>query len=63
MKKILMFTLFIVLLGIMGRMECQDAIRSAEYDAQNKQEVIKQWEVRCASGDIFDKDICQAIMK
>ena len=63
MKKVLMVIGFIMLLGLLGRMECQDEIRSAEYDKQMKQEVIKQWEVRCATGDVFDKDICQAIMK
>ena len=51
MKNILLVILFIVALGLLGRMEIQDEIRSAEWDKQNKQEVIKDIEFRCYTGD------------
>lgn len=51
---------FIMVLGLLGRMECQDEIKSAEYDKQIKQEVIKDWQLRCSTGDIFDADICKS---
>jgi cell division protein FtsI/penicillin-binding protein 2 len=63
LKNITLAVLFIALIGLMGRLECQDEIKSAEYDKQMKQEVIKQWEQRCSNGDIFDVDICRVIMK
>lgn len=63
LKNIALAILFIVALGLLGRMECQDEIKSAEYDEQIKQEVIKDWQIRCSTGDIFDADICKAIVK
>jgi hypothetical protein len=63
MKRVLIVIGLITLIGLMGRLECQDEIKSAEYDKQMKQEVIKQWEQRCSNGDIFDVDICRVIMK
>lgn len=63
LKNITLAILFIAILGLLGRMECQDEIKSAEYDAQMKQEVIKDWQLRCATGDIFDAEICKAIVK
>jgi len=62
-KNIALAILFIIAIGLMSRLEYQDTIKSAEYDAQNKAEVIKQWQNRCLHGDIFDADICQAIMQ
>ena len=62
-KNIALAILFIIALGLLGRMECQDEIKSAEYDEQIKQEVIKDWQIRCSTGDIFDTDICKAIVK
>ena len=63
MRNFLLFVLFIGLLGLVGHFDYEDAVRSAEYDRYNKQEVIKDWQVRCATGDIFDADICKAVMK
>jgi cell division protein FtsI/penicillin-binding protein 2 len=63
LKNITLAVLFIALIGFMSRLEYQDTVKSAEYDKQMKQEVIKQWEQRCSHGDIFDIDVCQAIMQ
>ena len=52
MKNILLLIIFILALGLMGRMEMQDEIRSAEWDKQNKQEVIKDLQLRCYTGDL-----------
>ena len=61
-KNIALAIVFIALIGIMGRLECQDEIKSVEYDKQNKAEVIKTWQVRCISGDVFDEQICKAVL-
>lgn len=60
MKNILIAILFILALGLMGRMEMQDEIRSAEWDKQNKQEVIKDLQLRCYTGDLTG-DMCRGI--
>lgn len=61
MKRVLIVIGLITLIGLLGRFECQDEITSAQIDAQNKQEVIKTWELRCARGDVFDVDVCTAL--
>ena len=58
MKNILIVILFILALGLIGRMEMQDEIRSAEWDKQNKQEVIRDIELRCYTGDLTG-DMCR----
>lgn len=60
MKNILLVILFILALGLMGRMEMQDEIRSAEWDKQNKQEVIKDLQLRCYTGDLTG-DMCRGL--
>lgn len=51
---------FIMLLGLLGRMECQDEIRSHQIDEQNKQEVIRDIELRCYTGDLTG-EMCRGI--
>ena len=58
MKNILLVILFILALGLMGRMEMQDEIRSHQIDEQNKQEVIKDLQLRCYTGDLTG-DMCR----
>ena len=58
MKNILIAILFILALGLMGRMEMQDEIRSHQIDEQNKQEVIKDLQLRCYTGDLTG-DMCR----
>lgn len=60
MKNILIVILFILALGLMGRMEMQDEIRSAEWDKQNKQEVIKDLQLRCYTGDLTG-EMCRGL--
>lgn len=60
MKNILLVILFILALGLMGRMEMQDEIRSAEWDKQNKQEVIKDMQLRCYTGDLTG-EMCRGL--
>lgn len=54
MKNILLLILFIVALGLLGRMEMQDEIHLAEWDKQNKQEAFKDIEWRCHTGELAD---------
>ena len=58
MKNFLLFLLFIILLGIVGHYDYIDAVNTAEYDKQNKAEVIKDMQLRCYTGDL-QGDICK----
>ena len=58
MKNILLLIIFIIAFGLLGRMEMQDEIRSAEWDRQNKQEVIKDIQLRCYTGDL-SSEMCR----
>lgn len=57
-----MFIGFIILLGLIGRMECQDNMRMAEIDQANKQAVIQDLELRCYKGDI-DPEYCNGVLR
>ena len=59
-RKILLFALFIMLLGIAGHFDMQDEISTSEYDRQNKQEIIKDLQLRCYTGDL-QGDICKGL--
>ena len=50
LRKILLFLLFIMLLGIVGHFDMQDEINTTEYDRVNKQEVIKDLQMKCFKG-------------
>ena len=52
LHKILLFLLFIMLLGVAGHFDMQDEIKTAEYDRVNKQEFIKDLQLRCYTSDI-----------
>ena len=60
LHKILLFLLFIMLLGIAGHFDMQDNINTAEYDRVNKQEVIKDLRMRCYTGDL-QEDFCKGL--
>ena len=60
MKNILLLILFIAALGWLGRMEMEDEIRSADWDSLNKQEVIRDIEFRCYTGDLTG-EMCRGI--
>lgn len=59
-KNVLLFVLFIMLLGIIGHFDMQNEISTTEYDRQNKQEVIKDLQLRCYTGDLQD-DFCKGL--
>jgi len=60
MKNILLLIIFILALGLLGRMEMQDEIRMHQIDEQNKQEVIKDLQLRCYTGDLTG-EMCRGI--
>ena len=60
LRKILLVVLFIMLLGIAGHFDMQDNINTAEYDRVNKQEVIKDLQLRCYTGDL-QEDFCKGL--
>lgn len=60
LRKVLLFVLFILLLGIVGHFDMQDEISTAEYDKQNKAEVIKDLQLRCYTGDL-QGDVCKGL--
>ena len=60
LRKILGFMMFILLLGIAGHFDMQDEINTTEYDRVNKQEVIKDLQLRCYTGDL-QGDVCKGL--
>ena len=52
LRKILMIGLFIMLLGIAGHFDIQDELTTSDYDRQNKQEFIKDWQLRCLQNEL-----------
>lgn len=60
LRKILLFVLFIMLLGIAGHFDMQDEINTAEYDRVNKQEFVKDLQMKCFKGDLIG-DVCRGL--
>ena len=60
LRKVLLFVLFIMLLGIAGHFDMQDEINTTEYDRVNKQEVIKDLQMKCFKGDLIG-DVCRGL--
>ena len=60
LRKILLFVLFIMLVGIAGHFDMQDEINTSEYDRVNKQEVIKDIQMKCFKGDLTG-DVCKGL--
>ena len=60
LHKILLFVLFIMLLGIAGHFDMQDNINTAEYDRVNKQEFVKDLQMKCFKGDLTG-DVCKGL--
>lgn len=59
-KNVLLFGFFILLLGIAGHFDIQNEIVTSESDRVNKQEVIKDLQMRCYTGDLQD-DFCSGL--
>ena len=60
LKNILLIALFIIALGLAGRMEMQDEIQTHKQDEINKQEVIKDIQLRCYTGELTG-EMCRGI--
>ena len=60
LRKVLGFIMFIMLLGIAGHFDMQNGINTSEYDRVNKQEVIKDLQLRCYTGDL-QGDTCRGL--
>ena len=60
LRKVLVFMMFIMLLGIAGHFDMQDEIKTTEYDRVNKQEVIKDIQMKCYTGDL-QEDVCRGL--
>lgn len=52
MRNFLILVGFIALLGLVGRMDYESEVLSHQIDEQNKQEVIKDIQLRCYTGDL-----------
>ena len=63
MKNILTVATVILLIGLMGRIECSDMIKTTSQDEINKQEFIKQEQIKCMSDNLINSDYCKAILK
>ena len=59
-RKVLLFVLFMMLLGIAGHFDMQDEINTTEYDRVNKAEVIKDLQMKCFKGDL-QEDFCKGL--
>ena len=59
-KNVLLFGFFILLLGIAGHFDIQNDIATSESDRVNKQEVIKDLQMRCYTGDLQD-NVCKGL--
>ena len=58
MKNILTIIVVIILLGIVGKMENTDNKMMYEIDQRNKQEVIKDIQIRCYNNEL-PTDYCK----
>ena len=50
-KKILTITFAIILLGTVGRMDYESEVMTTKQDEINKQEVIKDFQIRCMNNE------------
>ena len=52
MRNFLILVGFIAILGLVGRMDYESEVLSHQIDEQNKQEVIRDIQLRCYTGDL-----------
>ena len=50
-KKILTITFALILVGLVGRMDYQSEVMTTKQDEINKQEVIKDFQIRCMDNE------------
>lgn len=51
LKKITTIAIAIILIGIVGRMDYESEAMTTKQDQLNKQEVIKDFQIRCMNGE------------
>lgn len=51
LKKITTIVFALILIGIVGRMDYESEVMTAEQDQLNKQEVIKDFQIRCMNNE------------
>jgi len=56
-KNAIMIVLFILLLGLIGHYDYIDAVNTSEYDRINKQEFIKDTQIKCLNGTLSKDDM------
>lgn len=52
LRKILMIVLFVMLFRLIGHFDMQNEISTLDYDRQNKQEFIKDFQMRCLQNEL-----------
>ena len=50
-KKITTIIFALILVGLVGRMDYQSEVMTAEQDEINKQEIIKDFQIRCMNNE------------
>ena len=50
-KKILTITFAIILIGLVGRMDYESEVMTTKQDEMNKQEAIKDFQIRCMDNE------------
>ena len=58
-KKILTIVFALILVGLVGRMDYQSEVMTTEQDEINKQEVIKDLQIRCMNNEPGFEMYCQ----
>ena len=59
-RNLLMIVLMIVLMGIVGRFDYESEIMTHKQDEINKQEFIKDVQMKCFNGDL-QGDVCKGL--
>ena len=58
-KKILTITFAIILIGLVGRMDYESEVKTTKQDEMNKQEVIKDFQIRCMDNELGFEMYCK----
>ena len=58
-KKILTIAFALILVGLVGRMDYESEVMTTRQDEINKQEVIKDFQIRCINNETGFKMYCK----
>ena len=58
-KKILTIAFALIIVGLVGRMDYQSEVMTTKQDEINKQEVIKDFQIRCMNNEPVFKMYCK----